>query len=92
MKTYTGGEIVKGGYYFNLREWRLDVVEGRRGTLPEHARYVRVPALLMLALAPIMGLLFVMFLPFIGLAVLIDHVGRWMYKLATVRRKAPLRG
>jgi hypothetical protein len=92
MRTFNGGENVKGGYYFNLREWRLDVIEGARGPLAAPGHYVRIPVLLMLALAPLMGMVFVMLIPFVGLAVVIEHVGRWTYKTMTVRRRAPLRG
>lgn len=92
MRTFNGGENVKGGYYFNLREWRLDVIDGAGGLLAAPGRYVRIPVLLMLALAPLMGFAFVMLIPFIGLAVVIEHGGRWLYKTVAVRRRAPLRG
>ncbi len=75
MATYTGNETVKGGYYLNTGEWKLEVVERPEGVLPGDvaARFVRVPALLMLPLAPIMGLVFVVLIPFFGLAVLIEQ-------------------
>lgn len=72
MTTYTGSQTVKGGYYFNTRQWKLEVVEGSNGRLPgdEHARFVRVPTPALLVTAPLMGLVFVIALPFIGLAVI----------------------
>jgi hypothetical protein len=48
------------------------------GLLPgpvEH-HYVKVPALLLLALAPVLGGLFVVFLPFIGFALLFWLAGK----------------
>jgi hypothetical protein len=92
MRTFNDGEQVKGGYYFNVRDWRLDVIEGAGGQLAQPGRYIRIPALLMLALAPLLGFAFVMLIPFIGLAVVIEHVGRLIYRAAVVRWRAPLRG
>lgn len=70
MAAYRGGELVKAGFYFNLESWEIQTISGREsGTLdgtPE-ARFLRVPVLAMLLLAPFMGALFAMFLPFIGI-------------------------
>jgi hypothetical protein len=76
MFKHTGGETVKGGFYWNRATWRLENVEGKTGTLPGDAetRYAHVPTLLMLVLAPVMGGLFVVFLPFIGFALLLGMV------------------
>jgi hypothetical protein len=86
MRTYSGTETVKGGYYLNVREAKLEAVDGRAGTLPgeAHARYVRVPLLAMLLLAPLLGLLFVVVLPFLGLAVLVEQ--GW-HKAAVLRAR-----
>jgi hypothetical protein len=83
MKTFTGGQEVKGGYFFNRRDWKLEVVDGATGVLPgdEGATYYRVPMLALVALAPMMGLAFVMALPFIGLAVIAEQAGRQTAKL-----------
>lgn len=90
MKTYTGTQPVKAGYYFNAREWTLKVVEAPTGVLPGDAttKYVRVPALAMLVLAPIMGLVFVVLLPFLGLAVLIEQGWRKAVPLLRARHAA----
>ena len=73
MFKHKGGDVVKGGFYWNQAQWHLENVEGRFGTLPgdEQTRYARVPTLLLFLLAPLMGALFVVFLPFIGFALLI---------------------
>ena len=88
MRTYTGTQMVEGGYYFNRHDWKLEVVEGDTGMLPGNAdaRYYRVPVLAMIVLAPTMGLAFVVALPFIGLAVIVEHVGRYAAKLAGARK------
>ena len=87
MATYTGNQTVKGGYFLNLRDWKLEVVEGDTGVLPgdQDIRYRRVPMLGMLVVAPLMGLLFVVLLPFIGLAV----IGERLVKMAAAYRVKP---
>jgi hypothetical protein len=84
MRTYNGGETVKGGYFLNTRDWKIEVLEGDTGVLPgeDAIRYRRVPMLAMIALAPTLGFLFVILLPFIGLAVIGEQLYR---KLAGVR-------
>jgi len=79
MWTYTGGETVEGGFYWNRGTWHLENVEGRTGTLPgdRATRYIWIPTLVMLVLAPVMGGLFVVFLPFIGFALLFGALGTW---------------
>lgn len=72
MTTYTGTQQVEPGLYVNTRSFRVTSVE-RAGALPgkvaEH--YRRVPMLVMLLIAPLLGLAFVIFLPFIGFAVML---------------------
>jgi len=88
MFRYSGGETVTGGFYWNRDTWHLENVEGKSGTLPggSEARYLWVPTLLMLVLAPVMGGLFVVFLPFIGFALLFGAAGKW-----TIRKYRELR-
>lgn len=72
MFGHKGGDVVNGGFYWNRAQWRLENVEGRFGALrgDEDTRYARVPTLMLFVLAPLMGALFVVFLPFIGFAML----------------------
>lgn len=73
MKRHHGGTEVKAGYYWSLGKWSIVPVTTKERTLPggpEH-RYVKVPAALLLLLAPMMGAAYVMFLPFIGFAMVI---------------------
>ena len=78
MATREGGMAVRTGFYWNLRNWQLLTVPKQGGLLPGGLddRYVRVPVLLMLLVAPLMGALYVMFLPFIGFAMLASFVAR----------------
>jgi hypothetical protein len=93
MTTYTGAETVKGGYYLNVAEWKLAALDGESGTLPggAAARYVRLPMLALLLVAPLFGLALVVLLPFFGLAVLGE--GLWTLGRArmTARREARVR-
>ena len=75
---FTAGATVKGGFYFNRDKWNLTTVNGKQGILPgaDGQRYVRLPVLAVLFLAPVLGGLFVAFLPFIGFVLVFQHLGR----------------
>ena len=93
MKTFTGTERVAGGYYMNVRGWQLEAIDGASGTLPggEDGRYVRVPVLGMLLVAPLFGLVFVVLLPFFGVAVLVEGLWRRTEAALAVRRTGGVR-
>jgi hypothetical protein len=76
----TAGTTVKGGFYFNRDKLDLIAVSGKEGMLPgaDGQRYLRVPVLAVILLAPVLGGLFVMFMPFIGFALVFQHLGRLM--------------
>lgn len=84
MTTYTGNQNVDPGLYFNVKQFRVKSIE-RRGPLPgtEDDTYRRVPMLVMLAMAPLLGLAFVIFLPFIGFAMVLWLLGDKAAQLAT---------
>jgi hypothetical protein len=88
MKTYFGAETVKGGYYLNVGEWKLEAVDGNAGTLPggAEARYVRVPMPGLLVVAPVLGMALVVVLPFFGLAVLGEGLWTKARTMLAVRR------
>ena len=72
MTTYHGNSKVKSGYYFSTRSFGIEVVGEDGGTLPgpAEARYLAVPFPILFLLAPVIGLAFLVFLPFIGFALL----------------------
>ncbi|MDA1307777.1 MAG: hypothetical protein O2917_11005 [Acidobacteria bacterium] len=76
MTTYTGTQIVDPGLYYATQPFKLTSVD-ERGALPgaEDRTYRRVPMLIMMALAPLLGLAFVIFLPFIGFAMVARLAG-----------------
>ncbi len=88
MARFTGAETVTGGYYLNVGQTKLEVIEGASGVLPGDGgvRYMRIPVIAMIVLAPLMGLLFVLLVPFIGIAVVIEQVGLKAYSLAAAGR------
>jgi hypothetical protein len=90
MFRHKGGDVVKGGFYWNQAKWHLENVEGKFGALPggDDARYARVPTLMLFLLAPLMGALFVIFLPFIGFALL---AGMLVARTLGLFRKEPVR-
>jgi hypothetical protein len=77
MARVNGGTKVGAGFYWRSAEWEIVTLSGQGGTLPGGAGevYHRIPTLAMLAAAPVMGALFVMFLPFIGIAMALKHFG-----------------
>ena len=79
MLRHQGGDKVKAGFYFNMDSWEVatDVGPGRgaRGRAPT-ARYLRMPLPVLLVFAPLMGACFAMFLPFIGIALVLDFVAK----------------
>lgn len=91
MTTYTARETVRGGYYLNVQDWKLEAIDGRGGALPDGdgARYVRIPLLVMLAAAPLAGLALVVVLPFLGLTVLGEEAWRRAATAIAARRAAP---
>jgi hypothetical protein len=68
MAKYTGGAKVKSGYYWHTRSWHVEAIPEEGGTLQgdRTASYVKVPFPVLFVVVPVMGLLFLMFLPFIG--------------------------
>ncbi len=78
MWRHRGGSRVKWGFYWNLAKWEIVMIPKAGGVLPgsEGHRYLRMPILLLLALAPVMGGLYVVFLPFIGFAMALGFAGR----------------
>ncbi len=70
MAKYLGGTAVRSGYYWNPKAWSVTPVERDGGVLPgaRDAHYVRVSVWAVLLLLPVLGGLFVVFLPFIGFA------------------------
>jgi len=84
MTSYVGTQEVEPGLYINLRKFSVTSVE-RRGALPGAATdtYRRLPMLVMLAAAPMLGLVFVIFLPLIGFAMVAYLLGNKAVELTT---------
>ena len=78
MTRYHGNEIVDAGIYLNVRELAFKSLD-EEGRLPGDAAAVwrRVPAMVLLVVAPVVGLLFVVFLPLIGFLMLGMVALRW---------------
>jgi hypothetical protein len=81
MARFSGGSSVPGGTYWNPRAWSVTPVEKDGGRLPGSSadRYLRIHWLVALLLAPLLGGLFVVFLPFIGFALFFQ----WAFRKAT---------
>ncbi len=68
MTKLSAGSVAKAGYYFNLKSWEVHPVPADGERLPGEAgqQWIAVPTVAALVLTPILGLTFLMFLPFIG--------------------------
>ena len=69
MARFNGGSSVPGGTYWNPRHWSVTPVRNDGEKLPGTPadRYLRIHFVTALLLAPLLGGLMVVFLPFIGL-------------------------
>lgn len=78
MLRHQGGDKVKAGFYFNMNSWEVSTMSGQGGVLAGAIddRYLRVPLPMLLMLAPMMGAAFAMFLPFIGIALVLDFAAK----------------
>lgn len=83
MRRYYGGNKVKAGFYWSLQGWETHSIPGKGGILPgaEDTHYYRVPMFLVLFGAPLLGLAYVIFLPFIGFAMVFSFLGQKLYCL-----------
>jgi hypothetical protein len=77
MTTYRGNEKVQPGLYLNIRQLSFKSISEKPAPLPGTSEdvYHRVPMLVMLVSAPVLGLVYVMFLPFIGFAMVTYLLG-----------------
>jgi hypothetical protein len=78
MQRFKGGSKVPGGFYFSIRRWDVVSVCGAQGVLEgdESDRYLRLPLLVMVPVALVLSFVFLIFLPFIGFALVAWTVGR----------------
>lgn len=68
MTRYYGGQVVKGGLYLRRSTLEFEPVVRGGGILPgdKGARYIQMPLPAVTVVGPLMGLLFVIFLPLVG--------------------------
>jgi hypothetical protein len=79
-----GGQSVKAGTYWNMDNGdRVELVTA--GVLPgtSKAMYVKAPGAAMLAAGPVLGLIFAVFLPFIGIVMTISMIVSKIYEGVT---------
>jgi hypothetical protein len=78
MTKAAGGSRVNGGFYWKTRTWEIVTIGDEGGVLeggPGEA-YLRVPTLVLLGLAPLLGGAFVVFLPLVGFVLVLRELGR----------------
>jgi hypothetical protein len=67
MAHYTNGQQVGGGYYWNAKNWEVEVVGNEGGHL-KGGDYAKVPFPVLFVIVPLLGATFLMFMPVIGFA------------------------
>ena len=79
-----GGHRVKAGTYWNLANGSRVQME-QEGTLPGSGttRYIKAHVAVMLMAAPVIGLVFAVFLPFIGIAMTLSLIGKKLANAVT---------
>src|SRR5512134_3092282 len=89
MTKLNAGTPVKRGYYFSMKNWSVNPVE-KDGTVlrgEPGEQFVPVPLPVAVILAPVLGAVFLMFMPFIGFYLvgktLLRPVGRVFHKSTT---------
>ena len=71
--TMKGGSTVSSGYYLNLSRWAIQPVAKDGERLPEgEGEWMKVPTAAAILLTPVLGATFLMFLPLIGFALLLQ--------------------
>ena len=78
-----GGHTVQAGTYWNLSNGSRVQME-QEGVLPGSGttRYIKAPVAVMLMAAPVIGLVFAVFLPFIGIVMTLNLVGKKLIESA----------
>ena len=73
---FRGGDNVRFGFYWNVKEWEAQIVPKEGGELKasDQVTFVRLPLLALLVIAPVMGALYAFFLPFIGIAMVLMYL------------------
>jgi len=65
--TYESNSAVRSGYYLEAAQWRIEAVANDGDRLPAgRGTWRRIPTAAALLLVPVLGGLFLVFLPFIG--------------------------
>ena len=74
---YKGGHKVEAGTYWDTSTGERVEVEGQQ-TLPgnDHTIYIKAKSGLVLIAGPVVGLVFALFLPFIGIAMSLGQIGK----------------
>jgi hypothetical protein len=79
--TTMSGGAVRSGYYLNATTWSIEPVANEGGRLPAGpGRWMRIPTAAALALVPVLGGLFLVFLPFIGIVLTLRAMAGEMVK------------
>jgi hypothetical protein len=94
MRRYSGTEKAPPGAYLNLSTWEFTRLDEGETALPgeKNVRYVKVPPVMAMITGPFAGLVFIVFLPLVGIVGLLAFLGYklWQGAVAAERRTLQL--
>ena len=78
MPKLTGGMKVDSGYYWNPKNWEIEIVPDGGGQLAAtpDTGYVKLPLLVAIPVSAVVGATFLMSLPLIGFAVFFQGIAK----------------
>jgi hypothetical protein len=93
MRRYIGSEKSPNGVYLNLSRGEFIQVTEAAQVLPggREVRYIKVPSVLAMVTGPFSGLIFILFLPFIGIAGFIIFLGYKLWQGAVILERKTVR-
>ncbi len=79
---FESGSAVKSGYYLNAVRWHVEPIEKDGDKLPEgKGEWIKVSTPVALALVPILGATFLMFMPMIGFVLFLQAMASPVVKV-----------
>lgn len=93
MKRYQGGEVVGKGYFLNLARGEFVHLDRTGTRLPTNmtGEFIKVPTIGVLIGAPVISLVYVMFLPLAGIAGGLYYLGARVRRLAFAPKTKPVK-
>ena len=89
MAMYYGGQTVTEGFYLNQSKLGFECIESSGGALPgeRNTCYRRLPLPAVMVAGPVMGLVYVVTLPFVACFTFIYYSVRWLARRSKLQSR-----